>query len=112
MLYQQGEQMAQRLLQETRDDWSQNSSLGPLCTELQDGLNAEVASISPKYFYDALGSTLFEAICALPEYYPTRTEALIFDLHADDIAATVGKGVTMIDLGAGNCAKAARLFPS
>ena len=101
--------MAQRLLQDMQDDWSEPC---PIRSELQDGLMADVASISPKYFYDALGSTLFEAICALPEYYPTRTEAQIFEQHADDIAATVGKGVTMIDLGAGNCAKAARLFPS
>ena len=43
--------------------------------ELVTGLTAPAASISPKYFYDALGSKLFEAICALPEYYPTRTEA-------------------------------------
>lgn len=101
--------MAQRMLQETQDDWQEDC---PIRTELQDGLNAEAASISPKYFYDALGSTLFEAICALPEYYPTRTEALIFEQHAQDIAATVGKDVTLIDLGAGNCAKAARLFPT
>ena len=45
-------------------------------------------------------------------YYPTRTEANIFALHADDIAATIGQGVTLIDLGAGNCAKAASLFAS
>lgn len=99
--------MAQAMLQNMPDDWQQDC---PVRRELQDGLNAEAASISPKYFYDALGSTLFEAICALPEYYPTRTEALIFEQHAQDIAATVGKDVTLIDLGAGNCAKAARLF--
>ncbi len=80
--------------------------------ELHAGLSAEVAAISPKYFYDPLGSKLFEAICALPEYYPTRTEAAIFAQHAGDIAATVGSGVTLIDLGAGNCAKAAALFPA
>ncbi|MBO9538152.1 MAG: L-histidine N(alpha)-methyltransferase [Herbaspirillum sp.] len=79
--------------------------------ELEAGLMAEHAAISPKYLYDPLGSKLFEAICLLPEYYPTRTEAAIFAQHADDIAAVVGTGVTLIDLGAGNCAKAARLFP-
>ncbi len=79
--------------------------------ELLAGLIAERAYTSPKYLYDALGSKLFEAICELPEYYPTRTEALIFDRHAADIAATAGTGGTLIDLGAGNCAKAARLFP-
>jgi len=80
--------------------------------ELSAGLLAQQACTSPKYLYDALGSKLFEAICELDEYYPTRTEAVIFDAHASDIAASVGRGVTLIDLGAGNCAKAAKLFPS
>ncbi|MFT5532655.1 MAG: dimethylhistidine N-methyltransferase [Burkholderiaceae bacterium] len=79
--------------------------------ELLSGLQAPQATTSPKYLYDALGSKLFEAICELPEYYPTRTEAAIFDAHAEEIAASVGRGRTLIDLGAGNCAKAARLFP-
>jgi dimethylhistidine N-methyltransferase len=79
--------------------------------ELHAGLVAEQAWISPKFLYDALGSKLFEAICELPEYYPTRTEAAIFERHGADIARTAGAGVTMVDLGAGNCAKAASLFP-
>jgi len=79
-------------------------------TELSDGLLAVSAFASPKYFYDALGSKLFAAICELPEYYPTRTEASIFDAHQSEIAASVGVGNTLIDLGAGDCAKAARLF--
>ncbi|MGZ3238725.1 MAG: L-histidine N(alpha)-methyltransferase [Burkholderiaceae bacterium] len=83
-----------------------------LHAELSAGLLAPQAVTSPKYLYDALGSKLFEAICELPEYYPTRTEAAIFDEYAADIAASVGRGTTMIDLGAGNCAKAAKLFPA
>jgi len=83
-----------------------------LRSELVTGLLCRQAHTSPKYFYDALGSKLFEAICELPEYYPTRTEAAIFDAHADDIAKSVGRGCTMIDLGAGNCEKAAQLFPA
>jgi dimethylhistidine N-methyltransferase len=79
--------------------------------ELIAGLLAPQATTSPKYLYDALGSKLFEAICELPEYYLTRTEAAIFASHAAEIAASVGAGATLIDLGAGNCAKAARLFP-
>lgn len=78
--------------------------------ELLAGLTAPHPFVSPKYLYDALGSKLFEAICELPEYYPTRTEAAIVDMHAAAIAQSVGRGVTLIDLGAGNCAKAARLF--
>jgi len=74
-------------------------------------LLAERASIAPKFFYDRLGSTLFEAITELPEYYPTRTEAAIFAEHAASMAAAIGSGMVLIDLGAGNCAKAASLFP-
>ncbi|MDQ2926989.1 MAG: L-histidine N(alpha)-methyltransferase [Pseudomonadota bacterium] len=74
-------------------------------------LCAPSASIAPKFFYDRLGSTLFDAITELPEYYPTRTEAAIFATHAAQLARAVGSGMTLIDLGAGNCAKAASLFP-
>jgi dimethylhistidine N-methyltransferase len=81
-----------------------------VCAELMAGLTAEAAFTSPKYLYDALGSKLFEAICELPDYYPTRTEAEIFRTHGQEIAHTVGTGATLIDLGAGNCAKAASLF--
>lgn len=81
-----------------------------LRAEAQAGLLAPAARVSPKFFYDALGSRLFEAITDLPEYYPTRTEAAIFNLHAAEIALRVGRGATLIDLGAGNCQKAARLF--
>lgn len=79
--------------------------------EIARGLLARQAATSPKYLYDSLGSRLFEAICELPEYYPTRTEAAIFARHGEDIARRVGSGATLIDLGAGNCAKAASLFP-
>ena len=78
--------------------------------ELIAGLKAAQAHTSPKYLYDALGSRLFEAITELPEYYPTRTEAAIFAASARDMASHLGPGATLVDLGAGNCAKAARLF--
>ncbi len=78
--------------------------------ELALGLLARPASVSPKFLYDALGSHLFEAITELPEYYPTRTERAILDRHAREVAAITGRGRTLIDLGAGNCEKAARLF--
>ncbi|MCP2010121.1 L-histidine N(alpha)-methyltransferase [Duganella violaceipulchra] len=79
--------------------------------EISAGLLAARPHISPKYLYDGLGSKLFEAICELPEYYPTRTEAGIFAEHGADMADAIGAGATLIDLGAGNCAKAASLFP-
>jgi L-histidine N-alpha-methyltransferase len=46
----------------------------------------------------------------LPEYYPTRTEAAIFTRHIDEIAAQLPSGLTLVDIGAGNCEKAARLL--
>jgi dimethylhistidine N-methyltransferase len=79
---------------------------------LISGLLATPAHTSPKYLYDRLGSRLFEAITELPEYYPTRTEAAIFDAHALDMARAIGAIDTLVDLGAGNCAKALRLIPA
>ena len=78
--------------------------------ELVAGLLAPQAFTSPKYLYDTLGSRLFEAITELPEYYPTRTEADIFKAHATTMAALQPDNVTLVDLGAGNCAKAASFF--
>ena len=78
--------------------------------ELQQGLLSKAATTSPKYLYDALGSRLFEAITELPEYYPTRVETFIFEQFSHEMAAVAGSGHTLIDLGAGNCEKAARLF--
>lgn len=78
--------------------------------ELLRGLASPAAHTSPKYLYDALGSRLFEAITELPEYYPTRTETRIFAEHSQAMAAHVPAGATLVDLGAGNCAKAASLF--
>ncbi|MEP7302703.1 MAG: L-histidine N(alpha)-methyltransferase [Caldimonas sp.] len=74
-------------------------------------LLADRPSLAPRFFYDTLGSKLFEAITELPEYYPTRTEAAIFAAHGTAMAHEAGSGMTLIDLGAGNCAKAASLFP-
>ena len=83
--------------------------------ELASGLMAPQASVSPKYFYNTLGSRLFEAITALDEYYPTRTEAGIFAAAHQRIAETLRQaGLSspcLIDLGAGNCAKALALIP-
>ncbi|MBE0547534.1 MAG: L-histidine N(alpha)-methyltransferase [Rubrivivax sp.] len=82
--------------------------------ELASGLLRQPAAVAPKFFYDRLGSALFAAITELPEYYPTRTEAAIFAAHQADMAAALtsrlGPHCTLVDLGAGDGAKAARLF--
>jgi dimethylhistidine N-methyltransferase len=78
--------------------------------EVLAGLLQPQAAVPPKFFYDAMGSRLFEAITELPEYYPTRVEASIFADNMHSIVAALGTRTTLIDLGAGNCEKAAKLF--
>ncbi len=79
---------------------------------LERGLLAPAASIAPKFFYDALGSTLYNAIVLTPEYYPTRTEAAIFEKFRAEIAAVIGTGKQFIDLGSGDSVKAEKWFAS
>jgi dimethylhistidine N-methyltransferase len=83
-----------------------------LTQELHLSLTADVPSISSKFFYDDIGSHLFDVITLLEEYYPTRTEQWIMDTYHDAIADAVGSCEVLLDLGAGNCAKASRLFNS
>lgn len=83
-----------------------------LTQELHLSLTADVPSISPKFFYDDIGSHLFDVITLLEEYYPTRTEQWIMDTNHGAIADAVGPCEVLLDLGAGNCAKASRLFNS
>ena len=78
---------------------------------LMAGLRSSPASIAPKYFYDELGCALYGAICELPEYYPTRTEARLFDEHRQAIVASVEGGGQFVDLGAGDGAKAEEWLP-
>ena len=85
--------------------------LAAVQAELAAGLNQTPPRVAPKFFYDALGSRLFDAITELAEYYPTRTEAAIFREHGAAMAQQVPAGAVMVDLGAGSCAKAAGLFP-
>jgi dimethylhistidine N-methyltransferase len=99
------------LEQEQEDKHAPRHATPHIGAELAASLMEPAAWISPKFLYDALGSKLFEAICELPEYYPTRTEAAIFARHGAGMARAAGRGTTLIDLGAGNCAKAAGLFP-
>jgi len=68
------------------------------------GLRQTPKTISPRYFYDAVGSDLFEKICDLPEYYPTRTEASILKQFAPEIAAITGNA-ELIELGSGSSTK-------
>lgn len=69
--------------------------------EIMHGLAGRPRRISPKYFYDERGSRLFDAICELPEYYLTRTEAGILDSCAAEVARMIGPDATLIELGSG-----------
>ena len=73
--------------------------------DLQHALAAPPHAISPKYFYDARGSQLFDRICELPEYYPTRTELAILQAHAGEMAAQIGPRAEIVEFGAGSCTK-------
>ncbi|QWE25163.1 L-histidine N(alpha)-methyltransferase [Polynucleobacter sp. AP-Elch-400A-B2] len=83
-----------------------------LAQELLQSLTADKPSISPKFFYDEVGSHLFDVITLLEEYYPTRTEKWIMDTYRREIANTVAHCDVLVDLGAGNCAKGSQLFNS
>lgn len=75
--------------------------LSGFARDLVYGLSTAPKRIPAKYFYDARGSALFEAICALPEYYPTRTETNLLARYAQDFAHRAGPSVTVVEFGAG-----------
>jgi dimethylhistidine N-methyltransferase len=79
--------------------------MSPFATELLAGLASRPRAIAPKWFYDQAGSQLFERICELPEYYPTRVELALLDRHACEIARHIGPEVELVEFGAGAARK-------
>jgi L-histidine N-alpha-methyltransferase len=73
--------------------------------DVRRGLSATPKWLPCLYFYDAAGSQLFEQICDLPEYYPTRTERAILRAHADDLVRRLGGKVDLVELGSGSASK-------
>lgn len=74
--------------------------------DVRAGLSASPKHLFPKYFYDALGSQLFEAICLLPEYYLTRAENEIFARYSDEIVNEISsEKVSLIEMGSGSASK-------
>jgi dimethylhistidine N-methyltransferase len=69
------------------------------------GLRQPRKTLPCKYFYDAEGSKLFDQICTLPEYYPTRTELGILRAHAPEMARCVGPDALLIEYGSGSSVK-------
>jgi len=79
--------------------------------EVRSGLSRPGQKTLPcSYFYDAVGSALFEAITALPEYGLTRADARVIEAHAQEIAAAMGGAPLMVELGSGSGAKTRRLL--
>jgi L-histidine Nalpha-methyltransferase len=75
-----------------------------LADDVLDGLTRPFKELPPKHFYDARGAELFDRICELPEYYPTRAERAILEARADEIAAVTGAS-ELVELGSGTAAK-------
>ena len=75
-----------------------------LADDVLDGLTRPFKELPPKHFYDSHGAQLFDRICELPEYYPTRCERAILSERAEEIAALTG-AVELVELGSGTAAK-------
>ena len=82
----------------------------PFAADVVAGLTAKPKRLPPKYFYDAVGSALFDRITQLPEYYPTRCELALLREHAPAIASLFPPGCALIEFGAGSSKKARILF--
>jgi L-histidine Nalpha-methyltransferase len=75
-----------------------------LADDVLDGLTRPFKELPPKHFYDATGAELFDRICELPEYYPTRAERAILEQRSADIVAATG-AAELVELGSGTAAK-------
>jgi L-histidine N-alpha-methyltransferase len=75
-----------------------------LADDVLDGLTRPFKELPPKHFYDAVGAELFDQICELPEYYPTRAERAILQARSAEIVAVTG-AAELVELGSGTAAK-------
>lgn len=78
---------------------------GSFLGDVLAGLSSPQKTLSPKYFYDARGCELFDAICRLPEYYPTRTEMAMMQAYAPEMAKRLGPDSMLIEYGSGTSRK-------
>ena len=86
-----------------------DSAATALRRDVRDGLSGSPKTLPPKWFYDSVGSDLFDQITRLPEYYPTRTEAQILCDRAPEIVAATGAD-TLVELGSGTSEKTRTLL--
>ncbi|MEA3246777.1 MAG: L-histidine N(alpha)-methyltransferase [Gemmatimonadota bacterium] len=89
---------------------ARNAARNAVRAQALTGLLAEPKTLPASLFYDAAGARLFERICELPEYYPTRTEIAILERHAGEIAALAGGRVALIEYGSGAGVKVRHLL--
>jgi L-histidine Nalpha-methyltransferase len=81
------------------------SAADALTADVLEGLKKEPKELSPVWFYDELGSFLFDNICELPEYYITRTELQIMHGHASEMAHAIGAEAALVEFGSGTSLK-------
>ncbi|HEY2005574.1 MAG TPA: L-histidine N(alpha)-methyltransferase, partial [Solirubrobacteraceae bacterium] len=91
------------------DSWLTEDDERSLANDVLDGLTKPFKELSPKHFYDARGSELFERITELPEYYPTRTETAILRAEAAELVADID-AAELVELGSGASDKARLLL--
>jgi L-histidine Nalpha-methyltransferase len=89
----------------TIESWLSEVDERTLANDVLDGLTKPFKELPPKHFYDARGSELFELICGLPEYYPSRTERRILEQRSPEIVRSTGAG-ELVELGSGSAEKA------
>jgi dimethylhistidine N-methyltransferase len=97
---------ARLVIHQSKRDRAENS----LAADVRAGLTARPRRLPPKYFYDELGSHLFEAICHLPEYYLTRAETEILKRYAGQIVSRLPGTIRLVELGSGSAIKTRSLI--
>ncbi len=100
-----GVRLAEDAAGEARWDETRADGADAFQRDVLEGLARRPKSIPPKWFYDARGSELFEAITELPEYYPTRAETQLLTRIAPELAARIPDGAILIEYGSGASAK-------
>ncbi len=99
-----------RLARDSRQPEMVNPYDSEFARDVIAGLSSPVKNLSPKYFYDAAGSELFEGICHTPEYYPTRAETRLLTDVAGQMAASIPDGAALVEFGSGASEKTCLLL--
>jgi len=94
----------------TIHDLARRNGNAEFAEDVRRGLSSNPKQLFPKYLYDSLGSRLFDAICHVDEYYPTRAENEILTRHADEMVAAIPDCRTLIELGSGSADKTRRII--